>query len=291
MAVLSAASATILVVFIGIAAIYYPDLVQTDLSSAGEVVLVGVAIAIASFLGFFVSYLVLYLTAIGAVGVLTAIERSLAPRVMKKVSRLSGNDKLSLFDRATRWLFDIPDVLDTKTLSMSVTEPRTRVTLSDLKTPVFWQLLFGFVLGIYISFNPFISDRSPAALLSLFSLLTSASLLFPFLILPWFLLKKLGVSITGQTKHFTLYNGLRSRMFQSYFAVGTIFILVRVSFQEIAVALDVYVAAFATFMVVLLGSSLVSTFVYLNYFENPLAEDIARRLRGTEVKVIEREPR
>jgi hypothetical protein len=35
----------------------------------------------------------------------------------------------------------------------------------------------------------------------------------------------------------------------------------------------------------------VSTFVYLNYFENPLAEDIARRLRGTEVKVIEREPR
>ncbi|HEX9909055.1 MAG TPA: hypothetical protein VGB78_11440 [Thermoplasmata archaeon] len=290
MVVLSASITTILVVFIGIASVYYPDLVQLDLSSTGELVLAGVAIVIASFAAFLFCCLTLYITAIGAVGVLTAIERLLTPWIMKEVFRLSGNKKLSLFDRAIRWLFDIPDVLDTKTLSLSPTEPRTRVTVSDLKAPVFWQLLFGFVMGIYVSFNPFVSDRSPTALLSLFSLLTSASLLFPFLVLPWFLLKKLGASISGQAKHFTLYNGLRSRMFQSYFAVGTIFILVRVSIQEIAIAFEVYVVAFATFMLILLGSALLSTFVYLNYFENTLAEDIAGELRGTEVRVIVEEP-
>jgi hypothetical protein len=289
MVVLSASLATVLVIFIGIAGVYYPDLVQLDIS-AGELVLAGVAIVIASFAAFLLSCLLLYLTAIGAVGVLTATERLLTPWVMKEVSRLSGNKKLSLLDRATRWLFDIPDVLDTKTLSLSPAEPRTRVTASDLKAPVLWQLLFGFVMGIYVSFNPFVSDRSPAALLSLFSLLTSASLLFPFLILPWFLLKKLGAGISGQAKQFTLYNGLKSRMFQSYFAVGTIFILVRVSIQEIAIAFELYVVAFATFMLVLLGSAILSTFVYLNYFENELAEDIAGELRGTEVQVIVREP-
>jgi hypothetical protein len=289
MVVLSASLATVLVIFIGIAGVYYPDLVQLDIS-AGELVLAGVAIVIASFAAFLFSCLLLYLTAIGAVGVLTATERLLTPWVMKEVSRLSGNKKLSLLDRATRWLFDIPDVLDTRTLSLSPAEPRTRVTASDLKAPVLWQLLFGFVMGIYISFNPFVSDRSPAALLSLFSLLTSASLLFPFLILPWFLLKKLGASISGQAKQFTLYNGLKSRMFQSYFAVGTIFILVRVSIQEIAIAFELYVVAFATFMLVLLGSAILSTFVYLNYFENELAEDIAGELRGTEVRVVVREP-
>lgn len=288
MVALSASLAAVLVIFIVIAGVYYPDLVQLDIS-AGELVLAGVAIVIASFAAFLFCCLLLYLTAIGAVGVLTAAERLLTPWVMKEVSRLSGNKKLSLLDRVTRWFFDIPDVLDTKTLSLSPAEPRTRVTASDLKAPVSWQLLFGFVMGIYVSFNPFISDRSPTALLSLFSLLTSASLLFPFLILPWFLLKKLGASISGQAKQFTLYNGLKSRMFQSYFAVGTIFILVRVSIQEIAIALEVYVAAFATFMLVLLGSASLSTFVYLNYFENALAEDIAGELRGTEVRVVVRE--
>ncbi|RDE13010.1 MAG: hypothetical protein C4K47_06930 [Candidatus Thorarchaeota archaeon] len=290
MAVFSACATTIIVIFIGIAAVYYPDLVQLGIFTAGELVVAGVAIVIALFVVFLFFCLALYLAAIGAVGVLSAIERLFTPRVMKEVARLSGNIKLSLIDRAIRWLFDIPDVLDTKTLSLSPTESRRGITLSDLRAPVFWQLLFGFVMGIYVSFNPFVSDRSPAALLNLFSLLTTASLLFPFLILPWFLLRKLGASISGQAKQFTLYNGLRSRMFQSYFAVGTLFILVRVSVQEIAVAFEVYVVAFATFMLVLLGSALLSTFVYLNYFENALAEDIAKDLEGTEVRVIAREP-
>ena len=287
--ILSVAMTAVSMLATALASIYAPDVVEFEHLSMGTLLLTGAFMATTLLITFVVTCYVTLVTAFGIVGVLVALERLVTPWILSQIVRLSGTKKPSMQSRAIKWLFDIPDVLDTKTLSLKPTEPRKRVLLSDLKVPVLWQLIFGFVLGIYISFNPFISDKSPAALLSMFSLLATASTLFPFLILPWFLFRRLGASIVGQTKQFTLYNGIRSRVFRSYFAVGTIIILVRLSIQEIAVAFETYVAAFVAFIMALLLSALLSTFVYLNYFENDLAEDVIEGLRGTEVRVTVRE--
>jgi MFS family permease len=286
MVIISAAMTAVMISSIALAALYAPDLVQFDGGLAGEFLVGMVLMVPALFIVDFALCVFLLLIAFGVIGVLTALERRYAGRALRQIARLSPPKRFSLVDRAVKWLFDIPDVLDTKTLSVSPQGPRTRVSISDLRAPVMWQLIFGFVLGIYISFNPFVSDRSPETLLGLFSLLTSASILFPFIILPWFLFRRLGAGISGQTKEFTLYNGIRSRVFQSYFAIGTIVILVRLSIQEIAVALESFVFAFAAFMGTLLMSATVTTYVYLNYFENALTEDVVEGLTGTEVRVI-----
>lgn len=271
---------------IALASVYAPDAVVFEKLSPGILLLVGASMAISIFIAYLIICYAALVAAFGIVGILVALQRLLTPRILSQVVGLSGNEKRSLPSRAVKWLFDIPDVLDTKTLSIHPTRPRIHVSLSDLKAPVFWQLAFGFVLGIYISFNPFVSDRSPETFLRIFSLLTTSSALFPFLILPWFLFKRLGAGITGQAKRFTLFNGIRARVFQSYFAVGTIVIMVRLSIQDIAVAFETYVAAFAVFMAVLLISALLSTFVYLNYFENRLAEDVIEGVRETEVQIV-----
>ena len=285
MMMVSLAITTVSLVGIVIASIYAPDLVTFDEASAPALLLVGIVLAVTLFIAFFVVCMVAFLLAFGTIGVMSAAERALAPLTLRQIARLSANKKLSLVSRGIRWLFDVPDVLDTTTLSLRPAKPRTHVSLSDLKTPVLWQLFFGFILAVYLSFSPFVSDRSPAAILSIFSLLTTASILIPLIILPWFLFSRLGAGISGQTKPFTLYNGIRSRVFQSYLAVGTIVIFVRLSIREISVALETYVAAFAAFMIVLLGFALLSTFVYYNYFENSLAEDIVDGLCGTEVRI------
>jgi hypothetical protein len=283
---LSIAMTVVSMVVTVLATIYAPDVFGFERMSWVALLLAGAFIAISLFATFMVMCYAALVTYFGVVGVMVAVERLVTPTILDQIVSLSAREKPSLFGRTIRWLFDIPSVLDTSTLILSPGEPRKRVFWSDLKAPVLWQLVFGFVLGIYISFNPFISDRSPSALLSMFTLLASASILFPFLILPWFLFMRLGASIKGQTKQFTLYDGIRTRVFRSYFAVGTIVIIVRLSIQEIAVAFETYTAAFAAFMVVVLMSALISTFVYMNYFENDLAEDVIEESRGTKVQVV-----
>lgn len=84
----------------------------------------------------------------------------------------------------------------------------------------------------------------------------------------------------------TLFDGIKSRAFRSYFAVGTMVILIRLSIQEIAVAFEACIAAFAAFMAAVLVSAMPSTFVYMNYFENDLAEDVIEGTRETDVQVV-----
>jgi hypothetical protein len=275
---------------IALATIYAPDLFQLGDYSVGERFLIGVIVFAILFVIFLAICMAVFLAAFGAIGAMSALGRLIAPWTLRQIAHLSEVKRPPLVGRIIGWLFDIPSVLDTRTLSLRPAKPRARISLSDVKAPVLWQLIFGFVLGIYISFNPFISDRSPTALLGLFSLLASASILIPSVILPWFLFRRLGAGIKGQAKQFTLYNGIRARVFQSYFAVGTIIILLRLSVQEIAVALETYVMAFAAFMIAVLGSAFLCTFVYLNYFENELAEDIVDELRGTEVEIVGTQP-
>lgn len=288
-AMLSAALTAVAMVATVLGSIYAPDVVVFDRLSVPELILFGAFMAVTLFATFMLNCYTALVAAFGIVGIMTAVERVMIPWVLGQVARLSGAKSPSLLGRGVRWLFDIPDVLDTRTLAINPTEPRTRVSLSDLRAPVLWQLAFGLVLGIYISFNPFVADRSPEALMSMFSLLAIASTLFPFLILPWFIFSRLGASIGGQTKPFALYNGIRSRVFRSYTAVGTIVIIVRLSFQEIAVAFETYIVGFAAFMGAVLVSALLSTFVYLDYFENDLSEDVVDGLEDTDVQVVRRQ--
>jgi hypothetical protein len=280
MCVLSLVTTVAMVVGIAVASQYVADSVEFPEMSIAEVLFMGGAIVITLFLAFYVMFFLALVIAFGAVGVLSAAERRITPWILRRVVELGSSQRPSLLDRGVRWLFDIPDVLDTKTLNINPMPGRTWVGRSDLKIPVAWQVFFGVILAVYISFNPFISDRSPAALLGIFSLLTSAAVFIPVIILPWFIFKRLGAEIRGQTKQFMLYNGIRARVFQSYLAVGTIFILVRLSFSEIAVAIQTYLIGFFAFALVLLGASLLCTFVYVNYFENHLVDDIVLQFKS-----------
>lgn len=256
----------------------YPEVFDFPTTVPG-IIVTGIGFIIVLFFTFLAVGLAAMIVAFGVIGVMSAAERRLTPWILSEIIEQGASQNPSLIGRAVKWLFDIPDVLDSRTLSLAPAAPRGWVGWSDLKAPVFWQLFFGFVLAVYISLNPFFSNRSPQALLAIFSALSTAAILIPVVVLPWFVYKSLGASIKGQTKPFTLFNGIRARIFQSYLALGTIVILVRLSFSEVAVAFATYLTGFAAFTASLLGVSLICTFVYVNYFENDLVEDIIGKFR------------
>jgi MFS family permease len=221
----------------------------------------------------FFGVLLFMIVAFGIVGVMSAVIRWATPRILRTIVDSGGKTKLSLQDRSLRWLFAIPDTLDTKTLSLTPSSPRRSLSRFETLPIVGWQIFFGAILAIYVSLNPFLSNRSTEALLTIFTALTSASLLIPFVVLPWFIYRRLGARIKGQVKDFTLFNGLRARIFQSYIALGTLVILVRLSISEIDIG--AYALGFTSFMGFLFTTAVMCTYVYLNNFENGLAEDIA----------------
>ena len=253
-----------------------PDVTSDPLDQ--HLVLVFVTLFVTLVPTFFLTLLSVMIFGFGIVGVMSALERRLTPYILKVISGSSGKPKPSIMERAVRWLFDIPDVLDTRNLGLEPGQPRNQVRLGDMKWPIAWQLFFGAILAVYVSFNPFLANRSSDDLLSIFSLLTTAAILIPLLILSWFIYQRIGARILGQAKDFTLFNGIRARLFQSYFAVGTLIVIIRISISRID--LEAFVIGFSTFMVVLLTVAVTTTFLYLNNFENGLAEDIVAEFRG-----------
>jgi hypothetical protein len=226
----------------------------------------------------FFGVLLFMIVAFGIVGLMSAVIRWATPRILRSIFDSGGKSKLSLQDRALRWLFAIPDTLDTKTLSLTPSSPRLSLSRFETLPIVGWQIFFGAILAVYVSLNPFLSNRSTEALLNIFTALTSVSLLIPFVVLPWFVYRRLNARIKGQVKDFALFDGLRARIFQSYIALGTLVILVRLSISEID--LGTYALGFTTFMGFLFITAVMCTYVYLNNFENGLAEDIAAAYAG-----------
>lgn len=237
--------------------------------------------AVAAFIGLFVGFLATILAevaiAFGAIGVMSAVERRLAPGILLEITRLEDKKKLTTTDYVIRWLFAIPDIIDTRLLDVHPAPRRPFVKWRDMFRPLEWQLLFGAIFALYISLNPFIAGRNGNTLAAVFSVMTNGAVLIPVVILPWFALHRLGAGIGGAKKEFTLFNGIRSRLLQTFFAVGTLLLLARVLIS--GTDIGAFIIGFSSFMATLLLLSLLCTFVYLNYFENDLVDDISTEFR------------
>ena len=244
---------------------------------------------IVMFLMILLVIIALFCFGFGMVGVLAALVRAVAPRVLLRVSRLSAGSsagnvkkkkkitKLSKRDSLINWAFAIPDVLDTKTLKINQGRPRNWFPWSNLYKAIFWQLLFGTVIIVYISFNP-LYVKSELDFQNLFAIAANFTIIVPFFILPWFIFLRLDVKIKGQIKDYELYSGIVYRMYQTFFTLGTIIIIIRLGLerldpQAIFLALPVY------YLFYILIIYLVS-YIYFNYFENGLAWEVAKSYKN-----------
>ena len=242
-----------------------------------------VAVAVATFalfIAFFVILLTYLVAGIGIIWLIAAVERWLAPEALLRVRRLSRatTDRMRQKDlvrfakySALRWMFNIPEVLDTEGLRVDVPGPSKRFPWKAFSRAMTWSVLLGTVIAISVSLDPFL--RESFSIEQLLSIVSVASMFIPWLVLPWFIFRRLGATIPGQRRVFSLYDGLRSRVYGTLVAVGTLILMIRLALRE--VPLSTILSAFFSYYAAFLLLATIFTFAYFNYFEDNLAADVA----------------
>jgi hypothetical protein len=241
-----------------------------------------VGLFIGGILATLIGFIVILIVGFGMMGVMSALIRLKTADFLVEITKITTNitEETKKEDKKTymgyiwlRWAFDIPDILDTKTLTINSGEPKKKIPWSIFKKAVMWQLFFGFVIVIYISFSPFLLDIMD--MMSLFSIASNISTFIPLFILPWFIYLRLDAKIEGPVKDFKLYDGLSARMFQTLFAFSTLILIVRLALEKSEV--QSVLLSFASFYIFFVIGVLIFTYIYFNYFENDLASDIAKK--------------
>jgi hypothetical protein len=128
---------------------------------------------------------------------MAAIGRRVTPWVLQQIAGSDLQKGISSKNRALRWLFAIPEVPDTRTLSIDRRTRNEKIRWSEVKKAIVWELFFGIILAICVRLNPFISDKSPTALLGIFGMLISGSVLIQMIILLWYVFGRLSTRING----------------------------------------------------------------------------------------------
>ena len=249
-------------------------------SNTAYAALIGMYIGM--FFAVFLVFVILLFIGFGMIGLLSALERSIAPEILLHISRITPHISDSMKKKdikayirysALRWFFITPSSLDTKTLIISHVKPKKQFPWPILKKALMWQILLGGIVIIYISLNPFFLEGT--SFQSLFDIATNISILIPFVILPWFVLLRLNARIKGPVKDFQLYSGIAYRMYRTFVTLGTLIIIIRLALKNVNPR-DV-IAAFPIYYMFFITIIFILTFVYFNYFENDLAKDVADR--------------
>jgi hypothetical protein len=253
-------------------------------ANAGELIVVAFVLGFIFFLFTIIVILALFCFSFGMIAVLAALVRAVSPRILLRVSRISAgaaseNDTMNKInkihpkDSLISWGFAIPDVLNTKTMKINKGRPRNWFPWEHLYKAIFWQLLFGTVIIVYISFNP-LYVKSELDFQNLFSIAANFTIIVPFFIMPWFIYSRLDAKIKGQIKDYKLYRGIVYRMYQTFFTLGTIVIIIRLGLEEIDSS--VIILALPTYYMFFITIITLVSYTYFNYFENGLAWEVAK---------------
>jgi len=225
--------------------------------------------------------------AFGLIWMLSVVEKNTVPDALTDIMKITSNISNSMSRKnklASRrysllqWLFKIPDVLDTRLLSITYDEQKKRFQWKAFKTAVLWGSFLGFILTILIV--NYIKSLAQISIENLLAISGIIVIMTPVLVLSWFIFLRLDARIKGDAKDFKLYNGLKSRITSYTVTFGTFIILIRFALEK--TDFQQLFWSFVSYYPIFLVSVTIFTFIYFNYFENDLAKNIANKYRKKE---------
>jgi hypothetical protein len=232
-----------------------------------------IAIFIAMSFVLWVVQLVVICEGFGIIWFAGLVIRRLMPGVLKGVRMATFTRRDNARTRIMLWLMDIPDMLDLSRLKVEAELPRRKFPWNRFYHAIFWEIFLGTILAIYVSLNPILLESLDVA--QAFSVLSSISMIIPVIIIPWFALLAIRARIPGITKEFELFRGIRSRILQTFVALGTIVVFIRLALE--ANDMGIIFGSFASYYAILGLFSVYFAFVYFNFFESDLAKETEGR--------------
>jgi len=222
--------------------------------------------------------LMIFLVAYGVVSVIVGYFRSYFHKVLLALEYPPEKRR----NRIPEWLFQIPDIIDVKSVEL---EPEFNDDKFD--KPLFTSIAVSlFTLGIvicsYIFINPVFLQVIPFEEMLFISILLS--LFMSPLVIPWSIVRSIGARIVSDApRDLYLWKGMRGRLYQGFFAVTFIMMLLTMSVymgMDFSRILTTYLG-YVTFMGLIAG---ITSFVYVNTFHRGFRDGIVKSFLSSKYK-------
>lgn len=273
-------SAVVAVFFTLLLVVDIADIAETQLHESGgpemtaarALYVVG-GFALLTFLGTLLAQLMVFIGGFGIMGMLYIFEVGGMPRLIRKVEGITAREDTE--SKAIMWFLTIPGALDTDVVLVDEPQRETAFPWDRFRTAVGWQVAFGIIIAIYVSLNPWLLRNF--TLNQLFRFMSTAFVVVPIIVIPWFIHKRLNSRIKGVNRDFTLYAALKDRIVRVIIASGTLLIFLRLALESTDM-MDLMVAL-TSYIFIMVLCIIAFTFIYFNFFENRLAEEVYIRWR------------
>ncbi len=238
-----------------------------EMTAARSLYVVG-GFALLTFLGTLVAQLVVFIGGFGIIGMIYTFEVGGMPRLIRKVQGITAREDTQ--SKAIMWFLTIPGALDTDVVLVDEPQVETAFPWERFRTAVGWQVAFGIIIAIYVSLNPWLLRNF--TLNQLFRFMSTAFVVIPIIVIPWFIHRRLNSRVKGVNRDFTLYAAMKDRIVRVIIAGGTLLIFLRLALESTD-PMDLMVAL-TSYIFIMVLCIIAFTFIYFNFFENKLAQEV-----------------
>ncbi len=219
-------------------------------------------------IGFYTIELAVFLVAISVSSVISAYFKKYFSRLM--LGMLSKNPE-SKSRKASYWLFNIPDVLDVEDVVLEPVEERGFNHMIFLEL-IIYMFLTGLAICSYIFLNPYFVNEMPIEEMIMMALLLS--LFIAALVIPWNIIHAVGAKAKTQApRDIYLWKGMKSRLSLSMMTLFVFFMLFTL-LTYFRMDLSKVLITYGSYMVMMLATSIIYSFVYVNSFYVPFKDGL-----------------
>ncbi len=221
----------------------------------GDVSLLSISAAV------YTLFIAIFLVCVGVISVMVGYFRSYLHRIFRYIE--NSRSKNTFKKRFTYEFFRIPDIIDVEEVELDPQMDDYKFN-RELFFSVFMSLfVLGIVICSYIFLNPLFLSEIPLDEMLIIAVMLSMFL--STLVIPWSIMKSVGVHVKSRARPYYLWKGMKSRLYQGFFALAFIMMILMLSaylgmdFSRIAVTYIGYVL----FMGLI---SAFTAFIYVNHF-------------------------
>lgn len=212
----------------------------------------------------------------GVVAIAEAIQRAMFYSIVHSIEYMNVKKKMSFFDKMVSFLFNVPEDLDTRNITMNYNLQRTSIPWKEMMQTIGVALMLGMTIWIYISMNPAFMEPGTLDGISQISIfMFSLVLIIPLLVLPFTIFKSLDVRVETNYRSFHVHGGAMDTIKRMALPIGAtlIFVLLAINQADI-MRVVAYIGASALAIVFVVGYTCL---LYYSTNERPLVKDIAAK--------------
>lgn len=212
----------------------------------------------------------------GVVAIAEAIQRATFYSIVHSIEYMNVKSKMSFFDKMVSFVFNVPEDLDTRNITMNYNLQRMSIPWKEMAQTIGVALMLGMTIWIYISMNPaFMEPETLNGISQISIFMFSLVLIIPLLVLPFTIFKSLDVRVETNYRAFHIHGGAMETIKRMALPIGATLIYVLLAINQAdLIRVVAYIGGSALAIVFVVGYTCI---LYYSANERPLVKDIAAK--------------